>query len=197
MQDHHPEEHHRRYDQRQQVSRQQHPDFCVRRTHRANLRLRRAGSNKILIINVAQASRLPRVKFAGETPALLQTRRQPIKVSFIARAHWQNDKLRRVVGMFGEDQFLQRGQLRFLRLQNQQHLRTGLNLSLPPVMRFDFWDEIRAGDQPRRQRGFGQRAGRLQIRRGDEDDGESICRHIGADFVVTSNIVQSFCDHVS
>ena len=39
-------------------------------------------------------------------------------------------------------------------------------------MRFDFGNEIRAGNQPCRQHSLGQRAGRFQIGRGDEDNGE-------------------------
>jgi len=39
-------------------------------------------------------------------------------------------------------------------------------------MRFDFGNQIRAGNQPRRQCAFGQRPCRFQIRRSNEDDGE-------------------------
>ena len=48
---------------------------------------------------------------------------QPVEIIFTARAHRQNQKLRRVVGVSGENQFLQRGQLGFPRLQYQQHFR--------------------------------------------------------------------------
>jgi len=36
--------------------------------------------------------------------------RQPLKILFVPRAQRQDDKLRRVVGVLGKNQFLQRGQ---------------------------------------------------------------------------------------
>jgi hypothetical protein len=74
--------------------------------------------------------------------------------------------------MLGENQFFQRGEFCLLRFQNQQNLRAGFNLSLPPVMRFDFWDEVRARNQARLQRRARERTGNFQIGRGDHYNGE-------------------------
>lgn len=74
--------------------------------------------------------------------------------------------------MFLQHQFFQGGQFGFGRLQDQQHFRALLDFALPAVMRLDFGNEIRAGDEPGCQRGFGQRAGGFQVRCRDENEGE-------------------------
>lgn len=150
MQINHPDEDETGNCQRQHVRHQQHQRFRICRTHGLNLRLRPSGAIEILATIF----------------------RQPVEIFFIPRAQGQNQKLRRVVRMPGENQFFQRGQLGLLRFKDQQNFRSRFNLSLPPVMRFDFRNQIRAGDQTRLQRSLGERASRFQIRRCDENDGE-------------------------
>ena len=74
--------------------------------------------------------------------------------------------------MPGEDELFQVHEPRACGFQEQQGFLAALDFSPPPVMRFDFRNQIGAGDQPRFQSGPGQFARDLHIRRGDEHDGK-------------------------
>jgi len=81
---------------------------------------------------------------------------QPIQVAFTSAAHGQKNKLRGVVRVFREDQLFERGQPGRGGLQNHKHFSAGLQLPLPPIVRFNSWNQVGARDQPRLQRGLGQ-----------------------------------------
>ena len=57
-------------------------------------------------------------------------------------------------------------------LENQEDFRAALDFSLPPVMRFDAWDEIGASDEARFQRRARESPGSFHVRRRDERDAE-------------------------
>src|SRR6266851_185001 len=98
-----------------------------------------------------------------ETPSLRDTLAQPIEVAFVSREDGQHEELRRVVGMIGNDELLQRLEIRFRRFENDQCLGARLLFALPPVVRLDFWNQIDAGDQTGAQSSFCQSARRVQF----------------------------------
>lgn len=104
--------------------------------------------------------------FSGATFA------QPIQITPCARHKRQNQKFRRVVRVFREDELFQSWQAGRRRFQNHQHFAARFNFAAPAIVRFDFGNEIRARNQPRLQSRLGQRACRFQIRRGHENDSE-------------------------
>ena len=55
----------------------------------------------------------------------------------------------------------------------QHHLGARFDFPLPPIVRFNFRNEVRASGETGAQRGAGQRAGGFQIGRGDKDHGEA------------------------
>ena len=52
----------------------------------------------------------------------------------------------------------------------QEDFRAGFDFFTPPIVGFEFWDKVGAGDEPRPQGGMGQLPGDFQIRSGDEDE---------------------------
>jgi len=84
-------------------------------------------------------------------PSILQfgihTAPDPIEVTFESCGDREYDKLGRVIGMFPDDAFLQRAELRPGRLENDQHLRAGFDFVLPPVEGLDSWNQIGARHQ--------------------------------------------------
>ena len=81
-----------------------------------------------------------------ETPSLRHTSTYPIEVAFVARDDGQHEELRRVVRMIGNDELLQRLEIRLRRFENDQYLGARLQIALPPVVRLDFVNQIGAGD---------------------------------------------------
>ena len=100
-------------------------------------------------------------------PITTHTLGQPIEIALLSSAQGQHNKLRRVIRMVGQNQTLQSRQPGACRFQKQQHFRACFQFISPPKVRFDFRNQIGARNQPRFQRGFGQLARRLQVRRGD------------------------------
>src|SRR6266566_8797019 len=82
-----------------------------------------------------------------ETTSLRHTFTHPIEVAFVALDDGQHEELRRVVRMVGNDELLQRLELRFCRFENDQYLIGRLDFSLPPVVRFDLKNPIGTGDE--------------------------------------------------
>ena len=72
----------------------------------------------------------------------------------------------------GEDELLEGRKPTVRGLAQQQHLGAGFELPLPPVVRLDFGNEVRAGDEPGAESASSEGASQLQIGRSDEDDGE-------------------------
>ena len=106
-----------------------------------------------------------------QIPALLlgiNARADPIEVALVARGDGQHDELRRVVRMFGNDEFLERLEFRLGGFENDQHLGARLNLVLPPIVRFDSGNLVRAGDETGFEGRCCQTAARLDVWRGDE-----------------------------
>lgn len=98
----------------------------------------------------------------------------PVQVTLIAAAEIENDELGRVVRMFGENEFFQRLDVRGSGFEQDEKLGAAFDFSLPPIMRFKFWNEIGAGHQPRFQSCASKRSRDLQTRRRDEDDFKSL-----------------------
>src|SRR3989442_1925014 len=82
-----------------------------------------------------------------EAPLLRHTFTYPIEVAFVARHDRQHEELRGVVRMFGNDELLQRLEIRFSRFENDQYFGGRFNFSLPQIVRFDLGNQISAGDQ--------------------------------------------------
>jgi hypothetical protein len=57
--------------------------------------------------------------------------------------------------MMGEDHFLQRFQLCFCGLEQDENLRARFQFAPPPVIRFDPGDQIGAGNEAGFEGGFG------------------------------------------
>jgi hypothetical protein len=70
--------------------------------------------------------------------------------------------------MLGENELLERTQLRAGGLEQEQRFDARFLLSLPPIVRFQTRDQVRAGDQPRLQRSSSEGPRRLQIGCGHE-----------------------------
>src|SRR5436190_12295238 len=94
----------------------------------------------------------------GRNPLFRHALAQPIEVAFVALDDGQHEELRRVVRMVGNDELLQRLELRFCRFENDQYLIGRLDFSLPPVVRFDLKNPIGTGDEAGLQCGFRQSA---------------------------------------
>ena len=77
--------------------------------------------------------------------------------------------------MLGEDEFFECAEVALDRFEHDEDLVALFEFALPPVVRFDGGDEIRAGDEPGFQRGASEGAGGLAVGRGDEDQGEEPC----------------------
>lgn len=88
----------------------------------------------------------------------------------VAGLQWQDEEFRRVIGMLRKDYFFELCQIGIRRFEDQQNLGAALDFAMPPVVRFDFRDEIGAGDQSGFQRGAGQAAGGFEVGSGDEGD---------------------------
>jgi hypothetical protein len=74
--------------------------------------------------------------------------------------------------MFCDDEFFQRGQARFRGFHQQQDFRAGFDFSLPPIVGFQFRNQVRAGNQPRAQGRPRQLPRDWQIRRRHEHQEE-------------------------
>src|SRR5438132_4132877 len=101
-------------------------------------------------------------------PLGIHARAHPIEVTLVARDDGQHDEFRRVVRVFGNDEFLERLEFRLRRLENDQHLRARFHFSLPPIVRFDFGNQIGAGDEAGFQGGFRKDAGGYQLGSSDQ-----------------------------
>jgi len=95
----------------------------------------------------------------------------PVEIFFGAAAHGQDQEFRRVVGVPGKHQFFERPQIPLPRFHDQQDFRRGFDFPQPTIMGLDFWQQIGAGDEARRQRGPGHSPGGFYIGGGDQDDG--------------------------
>src|SRR5437588_9034343 len=102
-------------------------------------------------------------------PLGVYARTHPSEVSFVASADGQHDELRRVVRMLFDDKFLERLELRSGGFENDQHFGARLNLALPPIVRFDSGNQVRAGDEAGFEGRVCKQARSRRIRGGDEN----------------------------
>jgi len=104
---------------------------------------------------------------AGSDQAPLQSRiaiqrtGQPVQVAFIPRADWHSNEFGCVVGMHGENAFFQRGKSACRGFEDKQHFGSMLEASLPPIMRFDFRNQVDTGGQVSLERRLRKLACRL------------------------------------
>src|SRR5439155_12043831 len=98
-----------------------------------------------------------------ETPSLRHTSTYPIEVAVVARDDGQHEELRRVVRMIGNNELLERLELRFRGFENDQYLGARLQFALPPVVRLDLGNQIGAGGQTGAQSGFCQNTCSVKI----------------------------------
>src|SRR5437867_6758868 len=89
-------------------------------------------------------------------PTLPDALAQPIEVALVSREDGQHEELRRVVRMIGNNELLERLELRFRGFENDQYLGARLQFALPPVVRLDLGNQIGAGGQTGAQSGFCQ-----------------------------------------
>src|SRR5439155_14359251 len=100
---------------------------------------------------------------------------QPVQIAFVSAIHVQHDKFGRVIGMVGYNEFFQSGKTGGGRFQEHEYFRSVFNFSLPPIMRFDFLNQVRAANEPRLQGGASKCTGGLEIRRSDQNQGKAAC----------------------
>jgi len=98
----------------------------------------------------------------------------PVQITLIAVADIENDELGRVVRMFGEDEFFQRLDVRGSGFEQNEKLGAAFDFPLPPIMRFNFRNQIGACDQPRFQSVTSKSSRDLQTRCSDENDFKSL-----------------------
>ncbi len=98
----------------------------------------------------------------------------PFQIALIAAAESENNELGCVVWMRGEDEFFQRFDLRVGGFEQDENLGAAFNFSLPPVMRFDFRNEIGARCEASLQSLAGKCPRHLQTGCGDENDFKSL-----------------------
>ena len=91
--------------------------------------------------------------------------------------------------MLLDDEFLQRFELRLRRFEDDQHFRARLQVALPPVVRFDFGNQIGAGDEMRFKSRFGKRATCFYVRGSYEC--YEMCRNCFQMWVADSTIASS------
>src|SRR2546423_8053853 len=103
------------------------------------------------------------------TPSPLDVLAQPVEVAFVARGDRQGDELGRVVGMLFDNELLQRLEFYLGGFENDQYLCARLDLSLPPVVRFYFGNEVGAGDEAGAHGGFGKTTSRCYVWRRDQN----------------------------
>ena len=70
--------------------------------------------------------------------------------------------------MFGNDEFLERFEIRLGGFENDQHLRARLHFALPPIVRFDSGNQVRTGDEAGFEGGFRKNAGGYQLGSSDQ-----------------------------
>jgi hypothetical protein len=115
----------------------------------------------------------------GQFDALTLIHNETSTVAFASSRDWHREKLRRVIGMFREDQFFQRRQMAPAGLEHDQHLAAALQPALPPVMGFQTRNKVRARHQARAQRGTGKRAGDPKIGGRNQHNGKAAGRFHG------------------
>jgi hypothetical protein len=106
---------------------------------------------------------------------------QPLQIAPIAGVQGQNDELGRVVRMQVHDQAFQTSELAGRGLEEDQNFRAAFQFGLPPIVRFDPWQKVGAGNEACFQGATGQAAGRFQIWSGDKRDFISWCDHADGD----------------
>jgi hypothetical protein len=86
-----------------------------------------------------------------------------LEVTAVAALEGKNQELRSVVGMCFEDELFERGEESGGGLEKEENFSTGLELLLPPVMRFEGGDEVDAGGESGVEGGLGEGAGDLEV----------------------------------
>ena len=74
--------------------------------------------------------------------------------------------------MFGENELFERAKPPPGGLEEDEDFAVAFEFALPPVVGFEFGNEIGAGNESGAERGAGKGAGGLEIGCGDENDGE-------------------------
>lgn len=96
----------------------------------------------------------------------------PVEVTGCAGIEREGNDLRRIVGVEVEDEFLERGEVASRGLEQDEKLAAAFELSLPPVVRFEAGNNIRAGNEFGREGGFGEGACGFAIRCGDKNESD-------------------------
>ena len=94
----------------------------------------------------------------------------PGKVAPICVGDGEGDEFGCVVRVIGEDEFFEGREAGRIGFEENENFGTGFELALPPVVGFDFGEEVGAGDQASFESSTGKDARNLQIRGSNEHD---------------------------
>src|ERR1041385_3489043 len=67
----------------------------------------------------------------------------PLQIPLVRAVHPHYRKFRRVIRMIGKDQLLKIAHAAIAGLENDQDFAGSFDLSLPPIMRLNFWNDVR------------------------------------------------------
>jgi hypothetical protein len=94
----------------------------------------------------------------------------PGKVALIYVGDGEGDEFGRVVRVIGEDELFESGEAVGIGFEENENFGAGFEFALPPVVGFDFREEVGAGDEAGFESSTGKGARGFQLRGSDEDD---------------------------
>ena len=107
--------------------------------------------------------------------SVLNGPKNPFQISIGPGADVQDNEFRRVIRVIGQYKLLEVGKNAAARFHQQQHLRTFLDLALPPIVRLDVSNKVCTRYHARFESKPCEVAGGLDVRRGNQDK-HAFCR---------------------